>query len=120
MDGYVSAHHALINITFHLPHKPDFDIEYVIDTGFVGYLTLPLNVIQIMELPFIRRMPANLADNSTIFVEVYAATFFWNGELREEEVLATGIRPLAGTLLLNGTNLNVQFSEGGLVGIDML
>jgi predicted aspartyl protease len=53
-------------------------------------------------------------------VEVYVATIVWNGEEREEEVLATGRRPLVGTLLLNGSELNVQFVEGGLLSIETM
>jgi clan AA aspartic protease len=118
--GRVEAHHPLLNITFRLPGQPDLEIECVIDTGFVGYLTLPLAAVSAMNLPFIRRMPANLADDSTIMVEVYVATIVWNGGAREEEVLATGRRPLVGTLLLNGSELNVQFVEGGLLSIETM
>ena len=120
MNGQVIAHHALLNIAFRLPEQPDLNIECVIDTGFIGYLTLPLAAALAMNLPFLRRMPANLADDSTIFVEVYAATILWNGEEREVEVLATGKRPLIGTLLLNGNELNVQFAESGFVTVKTL
>ena len=120
MNGQVVAHHALLDILFHLSSQPDMQIECVIDTGFIGYLTLPLAVALVMDLPFIRRMPANLADDSTIWVEVYAATIFWNGEEREVEVLATGRRPLIGTLLLDGSELNVQFAESGLVIVETI
>jgi hypothetical protein len=44
----------------------------------------------------------------------------WNGEEREIRVLATGRRPLLGTALLDGHELVVQFTEGGLVTIDEL
>ena len=39
---------------------------------------------------------------------------------REVRVFATGRRPLAGTALLNGYELVIQFTEGGLVTIDEL
>lgn len=120
MDGRVTQHHVLLNVTFLLPEQGHIEIECVVDTGFIGYLTLPLADIQTMNLPFIRRMPANLADNSTIWVEVYSATFLWHGEEREEEILATGIRPLLGTLLLDGSDVGVQFAEGGNVNVERL
>ncbi|MCW3054291.1 MAG: clan aspartic protease, family [Chthonomonadales bacterium] len=120
MIGQVIAHHARLSIRFRLPGQPDLEIDSVIDTGFIGYLTLPMAAVLAMNLPFIRRMPVNLADNSTITVEVYAATILWNGEEREQEVLATGIHPLIGTLLLEGSELNVQFAEGGLVTVEIL
>ena len=95
-------------------------IECVIDTGFAGFLTLPIDAILALNLPFIRRMPVNLADNSTIFVEVFAATILWKvGEL-ELEVLATRMRPLLGTLLLEGCELNIRCTEGDVVEIGNL
>lgn len=117
MNGQVSAHRALIQVPLLLPNQPDLEIAFVIDTGFVGFLTLPLAVVPVLNLLFLRRMPANLADDSTINVGVHAAVIIWNGEEREVEVLATGRRPLLGTLLLDGQELNVQFTEGGLVTI---
>lgn len=73
-----------------------------------------------MGLSFIRRMPINLADNSSIVVEVYVATILWNGAERETEVLATGVRPLIGTLLLAGNELNIQCADGGMVSVEPL
>ena len=120
MNGQVNAHHALLDVVFRLPDQPDLQIECVIDTGFIGYITLPLPAVLAMNLPFLRRMPINLADNSTILVEVYVAKIVWNGEEREEEVLATGRRPLIGTLLLDGHELNIQFIEGRPVIVNKL
>jgi clan AA aspartic protease len=120
MNGYVTDHHALLGITFRTLAQTDIEIEYVIDTGFTGYLTMPLSAIQSLGLTFLRRMPANLADDSTIFVEVYLATILWAGEEKEVEVLATGRRPLVGTMLLDGYEMTVQFADQGLVTVDPL
>ena len=117
MIGQVRAHHALLPIIFRQPAGRDATVEFVVDTGFIGYLTLPMESVAAMNLQFIRRMLVNLADNSTILVEVYAVTFLWNGEEREVEVIATGIRPLVGTALLAGMELILQFAEGGLVSV---
>jgi predicted aspartyl protease len=54
MNGYVTAHNALLNVTFRLPGQPDLEIECVIDTGFIGYLTLPIDAVLAMNLPFIQ------------------------------------------------------------------
>lgn len=118
MIGHVTAHHPMLSVGFRLQGQPIVEIEYIIDTGFVGYLTLPISAVSAMALPFIRRMPANLADDSTILVAVHIAYIIWNGEERKIEVLATGKRPLLGTLLLHGSNLNVQFAEGGVIHVE--
>jgi clan AA aspartic protease len=95
-------------------------VEFVVDTGFVGFLTLPPAAIAALRLPFLRRIAANLADDSTIHVSVHAATIIWDGEEREVEILATGSRPLLGTLLLGGHSLTVWFTEGGMVSVESL
>ena len=33
--------HPTVPVTFRLPGYPDLTIEFVVDTGFVGFLTLP-------------------------------------------------------------------------------
>ncbi len=120
MNGYVSQHHVLLNLPVRLPDNSYLEIECVLDTGFTGYLTLHAEAISALNLPFIRSMPATLADNSTILVDVYAAAIRWQGEEREEEVLATGKRPLIGTLLLEGSEICIQFSEGGSVRLEAI
>ncbi len=76
--------------------------------------------IAALELPFVRRTPANLADDSTIFVEVYEAMVLWHGARKVVSVLATGRLPLLGMLLLDGSDLNIQVASGGLVLPDLL
>lgn len=120
MNGQVVAHHPLLKVEFQLAGQPNLSIEFAVDTGFVGYLTMPLIAIKRLNLLFLRRITANLADDSIIHVSVYVATIVWNGQEQEVEVLATGVRPLLGTLLLNGYELNVQFTEGGFVSIKAL
>jgi clan AA aspartic protease len=95
-------------------------VAFVIDTGFTGFLTLPQAIVAALNLPFLRRISANLADGSTIFLSVDIATIVWDGTLQDVEVLATGRQPLLGTLLLDGYQLTTNFEEGGTVTIDPL
>lgn len=115
--GQVSGHMALLSVRVLPPGQPALEIEFVIDSGFIGYLTLPPAAVAALRLPFLRRMPANLADDSTINLSVYALTIVWCDEEREVEVLATGRRPLLGTLLLDGTDQHTQWTDGGLVRV---
>lgn len=41
MSGHVTALYALFPVTIRLLNQPDIIIEFVVDTGFTGYLTLP-------------------------------------------------------------------------------
>jgi clan AA aspartic protease len=100
--------------------RPDLSIEFVVDTGFAGYLTLPTPAVSALNLPLLRAIPANMADDRNVMVFVHAATIVWNGGERDVEVLAVGRRPLLGTSLLDGHDLGIQFTDGGLVSIDPL
>ena len=97
-----------------------FPIEFVVDTGFTDHLCLPPEAVNLLRLPFLYNLSANLADNSSVSLAVHQATIFWDGVEREVRVLATGRRPLIGTALLNEQELVIQFTEGGLVTIEEL
>lgn len=120
MTGSVRDRHVLLPVTFRLPNHPDLVIEFVVDTGFTGLLTLPSEAVSMMGLPFLHRIPAGLADGSFVEVAVHSAIILWKDEEIEVRVLATGNRPLLGTALLDGSELLAQFQEGGLVTVDEL
>jgi clan AA aspartic protease len=115
MTGTVAELHALLPVTFRLRGHPDITIEYVIDTGFTGNLTLPPAAVASMGLPLLYWIPADLADGTTIDVAVHQASIVWHGHETVALVLATGHRPLLGTALLAGSELSAQFVEGGIV-----
>ena len=102
INGRVAGHHALLELVVRSRTKLGSAVEFLIDTGFDGYLTLPPAAVQALDLPFLRRITASLADGSTIHISAYLATIRWDDQEREVEALATGIQPLLGTLMLNG------------------
>lgn len=120
ISGIVSLLHATVSVRFRLSNRPDVAIEFVIDTGFTDFLCLPPEVVSVLGLSFEYNMRVNLANNSNVAVGVHTATIVWNSEVRDVRVLATGARPLLGTALLDGYELVVQFTEGGLVTIEEL
>lgn len=120
MTGTVQNRRLLLPITFRLPSQPDLTIEFVVDTGFTDFLTLPSAAVLAMGLSFLHRAPIVLADGSTAEVAVHRATIAWNDTERQVPVLATGRRPLLGTALLDGQELVAQFHEGGLVTVEEL
>lgn len=120
ISGLVTDRHAVVALTFLLANGSSIPIEFVIDTGFTGYLCLPPEAVSLMRLPFIHDLPANLADNSEALLPVHEAVILWKGEERQVLVVATGRRPLLGTALLDEQELVIQFTEGGLVTIDEL
>jgi predicted aspartyl protease len=67
IEGRVVDGRATVPVTFRMLDRPDFRIEFVIDTGFTGSLCLPPEAIAVLGLPFQCEVPANLANNSNVF-----------------------------------------------------
>lgn len=109
-----------ISVMFLLPEQPAFEINFVVDTGFNDYLTLPPQAISLMNLPLYSSVPARLADNSESLLPIHLATILWDGEEKVVPVLATGLKPLLGTGLLKGFHLAIDFEVNGIVSINKL
>ena len=120
MQGSVSDLQLRLRVRFRIPGSPDVEIEFVVDTGFLGDLTLPPQDVTALGLPYLEEIAANLADDSYVEVDVHVATIVWDGVGRKVTVLAMGKRPLLGTALLNGHRLSADVEEGGPVRIDEL
>lgn len=79
---------------------------------------MPPALIAKLDLPYIAKIQANLADNSKTAINAHAIKIVWNGLEREVIVLAMGSRPLLGTALLEDYHLSIDFYEGGTVLVD--
>lgn len=120
IQGQVRGYEARVKVTFRLPHLPDFPIEFVVDTGFAGALTLPPAVVAALHLPFFHETDAILANNVAVRAKSHIAKIVWDGLEQDTLILAMGTRPLLGTALLNGKRLCADFADGGMVVIDDL
>jgi clan AA aspartic protease len=118
INGSVVGLQARVNVVFRLLGQASVEIECVVDTGFEGTLTLPPDMIAALDLPYLTRIRANLADDSNVMTRIHLATIIWHGMEREVVVLAMGRRPLLGTALIEDYHLSVDFYEGGSVVID--
>ena len=117
MTGTIIGRKATLPVTLLLPGQPRLTMEFVLDTGYEGALTLPVAAVELLQLPFSHRISANLADDSAKPVSVHIATILWNDTTWEVPVLAMGKRPLLGTLLLENHDIALHFTEGGAVEI---
>lgn len=118
MIGRVEDLQAVLPVAFRRGvGQPDIAIDFVVDTGFTGFLTLPPAAVAALRLPLLDTIPATLANDEIVMVAVHGATVVWDGIERLVEVIATGKRPLLGTGLLAGTEVVMQFHEGGLVTV---
>jgi clan AA aspartic protease len=95
-------------------------VDAVIDTGFNGFLSLPIATIVELSLPWSYRDRATLGDGSETLFDIYDAQAIWDGQYREIEVNAAETEPLLGMRMLKGYRLQVDTIEGGLVTIEML
>jgi clan AA aspartic protease len=95
-------------------------VDTVIDTGFSGFLTLPCDIISVLELPWEGRDVATLGDGTSCTFEVYMAIVIWDGQYREIYVNESETVPLIGMRLLRGYDLRIQTIEGGTVTIEAL
>ena len=96
---------------------PDLTVEFILDTGFTGFLASPIEIVEKLNFPFLHKIPAQLADGSFIEVAVHVGNILWLDAELEVRILATGERPLLGTALLDGCEMIVQFREEGSVAL---
>ena len=117
MTGWVTKQHAIVEVPVLAKSGDYLKIEFVIDTGFVGHLTLPEETAHILGLLYLIDIPVNLADDSTVFVPAFEAIIRWNNIVRTVNVYGTGSRPLLGMSMLEGSELRVQCHENDKVSI---
>ena len=118
IEGVVNAaYEPVITLAVQGQSGQSRDIEAVVDTGFNGFLTLPPTLASELGLPFVSIGRATLADGSEIAYDVYGATVLWDGQPLYVEADAADSTPLAGMLLLDGHDLNIQVRDGGRVVI---
>ena len=88
-------------------------VEALLDTGFSGAVSLPLDVVEELGLEGSGDQMVNLADGSEIRVDVYIGFIGFAGERYRCAVLATGDIPTVGMHLLQGMKVCLEASVGG-------
>ncbi|CCI14679.1 conserved hypothetical protein [Microcystis aeruginosa PCC 9806] len=120
MQGYVNQNYeAMLSLVVRNGDKLK-SITAVIDTGFTGFLSLPIATIRELELSWSYRDRATLADGSEVLFDIYDGMVIWGGQYREIEINAAETEPLIGMSLLRGYRLQVDTVKGGLVTISEL
>ncbi len=120
MQGYVNQNYeAMLSLVVRNSDKLK-SITAVIDTGFTGFLSLPIATIRELELSWSYRDRATLGDGSEVLFDIYDGMVIWGGQYREIEINAAETEPLIGMSLLRGYRLQVDTVQGGLVKISEL
>lgn len=118
--GKIVEGRVVLPVSFCLAQATDLAIDFVVDTGFNGYLTLPSPAVAALNLPLESTILARLADGSESEVPIHLAEIRWNDRVEFVTVLATGTKPLLGTALLQGFRLTIEFSDDGMVRVETI
>lgn len=89
----------------------------IVDTGFNGWLSLPPDLINQLNLRWKRRGRAILGDGSECVFNVYEAVVDWDGNYLNIPIDEADSEPLVGMSLMEGYQLIIQIFEGGNVEI---
>jgi clan AA aspartic protease len=121
IHGVVSkSREAIISLVVVNENRQTKLITAVIDTGYTGFLSLPSEIINELNLSWTGIDRGTLGDGSEVTFEVYAAKVIWDGEYRDIPINEAETDPLIGMSLLYGYDLHIQAVEGGSVTIKLL
>ncbi|HSM81337.1 MAG TPA: hypothetical protein VLS96_06605 [Nodosilinea sp.] len=121
MQGFVNQScEAMLRLAVGNANSPKQMVDAVIDTGFTGFLSLPVATITALSLPWQFRDVGTLGDGSEAIFDMYKATVIWDGMAKVIDVAASEADPLIGMSLLHGFELKLEAVEGGTVTVTAL
>ena len=93
------------------PAVPDVSIEFLIDTGFTGFLSIPTAWVERLGLRVIDIQRGITADGRAAYFETVDVTIIWHDEPRtiRAQVLE---EPLIGTRLLRSNEATIRWEAG--------
>lgn len=112
-----SDREAIIRLSIRGPLEPRLDVDFVIDTGFTDYMTLPRGLVDRLGLPLRETANFTLADGSHAVMDLFRIDVLWDGTSRGALVAAAEGTPLVGMALLEGFHLAADMVRGGAVSI---
>lgn len=111
---------AVIELTLRSSSGQVNTVEAIIDTGFIGFLTLPLPQIAQSGFPYEGTVRAVLGDGREVALDIFAGTVVWDGQDRDVVVLGVDSDALVGMALVAGSRVIVEVEEWGRVTIERL
>ena len=116
-----AVNHSLelvVTVAVHDAANRAHDIEFVIDTGFAGELSLPASVVATLGLPFVHHGCLKFADGSVSPVPIHRMVILWDGATRIVRVYASGGTALLGMQMLRDFDLRARCRPGGQIEIE--
>ena len=118
--GTVKGKNPTVLLTLRGFNDEEMVLEAVIDTGFDAALSLPLDVVQKLNLLKTDDAMVTLADATMIIEDLYTVIVEWDGIEKMVLALASGRDTLVGMAMMDGYNLSVDVTEGGEVRLSRL
>ena len=91
-------------------------VSAIVDPRFTEFVSLPLSLIQSLDLPLYETRPFRVDDNRFEVFEVYALIVEWDGIERGVSAIARDVVSV-GSGLLYGSHVFIDFVDGGMVEI---
>jgi len=121
INGTVTGNREIIiQLGLLATNQSPVSIQAVVDTGFNGYLTLPLNVLNALGASAAGTRRAELGDGNLVELDVYVVRVKWHDEDRDVLSLQAEATPLVGMSLLWGSRVGFDAQDGGEVSIDAI
>lgn len=95
-------------------------LDFIVDTGFTGTLSLSGTVISRLGLQQVQRTSIQLADGSHQICPVYLLEVEWDGVWQPRRVIDIGGETLIGVGMLVRNTLCITYVPGGSVSITPL
>lgn len=95
-----------------------FSVEFILDTGFDGELSLPPSLLPQLDISFYRERRLQVADSRVIIRLAYMLDLEWNEEPHPVEVMILENVPLLGATLLDESHVDLDMRSGGEVLIE--
>jgi len=95
-------------------------VDAVLDTGFNGFLALPVSLVSQLRLPFAGTTRVTLGDGSEVHLDMFEAMVNWDNREQNVVVLRAEGGALVGMSLLAGYRVTLEVEEGGVVRIESL
>ena len=111
---------ARLTLRLRGPSGNVLDVDALIDTGFSGQLSLPLDVASGLGLNHGRAGQIILADGSSVPYLSFGIEVEWSGSVHQVRTAAFGDDVVIGMGLLSGHALMIEATVGGAVTIVLL
>jgi clan AA aspartic protease len=95
-------------------------VEFLVDTGFEGELSLPSNLAAELDAITIGQRPIQVADGTRSYRPLLQIEAEWTDEPRSIEVLIIENEPLLGIEMLADNLITIEMTDGGEVAVEPL